>query len=124
MPDMVRARTKAKGIWESHGSWLLLLVIGISCFMAGSQFTSARVNDQFRLMIEAHDRQDAERIKRINRLMDDNKALSLALNEIAGRVTDKAGQAAESAKQAATAATEAVSKASETSNGMTPPPTK
>lgn len=118
MPEsMVRVRS----IWNSHGSWVLLLVIGISCFMAGSQFTAVRVNDQFRMMIEAHDRQDAERIKRINRLMDDNKHLSLAINEIAGRVTDKAGQAADAAQRAAETATEAVSKAGETSNGMTPP---
>lgn len=122
MPDsMVRCKSKARGIWEAHGSWLLLLVIGISCFMAGSQFTAVKVNDQFRMMIEAHDRQDAERIKRITRLMDDNKILALRLGDTAGLVAEKAGQAADTAQRAAETATEAVSKASETNNGMTPP---
>lgn len=114
MPEsMVRVKDKARSVWVSHGSWLLLLFIGLSCFMAGSQFTAVKVNDQFRMIIEAHERQDAERIKRITRLMDDNKQLSLALGNTAGHVAVKAGEAAESAKQAADTATEAVIKASE-----------
>lgn len=94
--------------WEAHGSWVLLLVIGISCFMAGSQFSSEKNNDQFRMLIEAHDRQDAERVIRINRLMDDNRELSLALGRVSGDVAIKAGAAAESAERAAETATQAV----------------
>lgn len=110
---LTRVQTKAHRLWCNHGSWLLLLLIGISCFMAGSQFTALRVNDQFKMVIEAHDRQDAERIKRITRLMDDNKELSMLLGNTAGKVADKASEAAATASQAADTATEAVIKASE-----------
>lgn len=109
MPDsMTRCRDKALRFWEAHGSWMLLILIGISCFMAGSQFAAEKNNDKFRMLIEAHDRQDAERVARINKLMDGNRELSLALGRVSGDVADKAGAAAESAERAAETASQAV----------------
>ena len=101
MPDsMSRETAKVKRAWDNHGSWILLVVIGVSCFRAGSQFNAASTGETVRILVESYERQDAQRQERIRELNNDNLRLTR-------QITDKAYSAVSKAEVAAQKATEA-----------------
>lgn len=102
--DISRPNNKGRRLWDHHGSWLLLAVVGVSCFMAGSQFTASHANNNLRTVVEAHAAQDAVRVKRIRELIDTNTRLTI-------RLGDKVEVAAERAEEAVNKASEVVEKA-------------
>ncbi|SPZ07532.1 Uncharacterised protein [Pseudomonas luteola] len=107
MPDsMARENSKTRRMWDAHGSWLLLLVIGVSCFMAGSAFNAASTSQTVQVLAESYERQDKLRVQRIRELNDLNVKL-------AQQVANQVHSAVEKADQAATKANEAAAKASE-----------
>ncbi len=103
--ELKRRMGKGRRLWDHHGSWLLLVVIGISCFMAGGQFQAYSDEKTLKTVIESHERQDAQRVTRIRELL-------AQVDDLQSRLVPQASQAAKSAQQAAEKATEAVEKAS------------
>lgn len=103
--ELKRRLGKGRRLWDHHGSWLLLVVIGISCFMAGGQFQAYSDEKTLKTVIESHERQDAQRVVRIRELLGQ-------VDELQSRLVPQASQAAKKAEQAAQKATEAVEKAS------------
>lgn len=102
MPDsMSRETPKAKRAWDNHGSWILLAIIGVSCFMAGSQFNAASTGETVRVLVESYERQDALRTARIRELNDENRALSQRLADTASKAVARADEAAQKAAEAA-----------------------
>lgn len=99
--ELKRRLGKGRRLWDHHGSWLLLVVIGISCFMAGGQFQAYSDEKVLKTVIESHERQDAQRVVRIRELLGQ-------VDDLQSRVVPQASQAAKRAEQAAQKATEAV----------------
>lgn len=100
---MSRETPKVRRMWDSHGSWVLLVVIGVSCFMAGSQFNAASTSETVRILVESYERQDALRTARIRELHEENRRLSQRLADRADSVIEQAKTAAEKAAEAAAA---------------------
>lgn len=101
MPNsMSRDTPKAKRAWDNHGSWILLAIIGVSSFMAGSQFNAASNGETVRILVESYERQDTHRQARIRELNNENLRLTR-------QITDKAYSAVSKAEVAAQKATEA-----------------
>jgi len=98
------ARNQGRRLWDHHGSWLLLAIIGIACFMAGSQYTAMSANETLRLVVESHERQDAKRVDRIRELLAENSLLTR-------QIVPKVSEASEKASEAAAKAAQAVEKA-------------
>lgn len=110
MPDsMSRETPKVKRAWDNHGSWILLAVIGVSCFMAGSQFNAASTGETVRILVESYERQDATRQARIRELIDENLRLT---RQITGKASAAVSRAEEAAQKAAEAA-ESIKKSQE-----------
>lgn len=104
MPDsMARETPKVKRAWDAHGSWILLALIGVMCFMAGSQFNAASTGETVRILVESYERQDAQRQARIRELNDENRLLSQRLADTATTAVEKADVAAQKAAEAAEA---------------------
>ncbi len=103
--ELKRRRGKGRRLWDHHGSWLLLVVIGISCFMAGGQFQAHRDQKTLIAVIESHERQDAGRVARIRELL-------ARIEEIQSRLLPEAEKAAKQAEKAAVKASEALEKVS------------
>lgn len=106
--ELRRRMGKGRRLWDHHGSWLLLVVIGISCFMAGGQFQAYSDDKTLKTVIESHERQDKQRVERIRELLADNKLLTDQLGP-------KVERAAKTAERAAAKAEQAVEKAAEAS---------
>ena len=102
MPDsMARETPKVKRAWDAHGSWILLVVIGVSCFMAGSQFNAASTGKTVQILVESYERQDATRQARIRELNDENLRLTRQIADKASTAVTKAEEAAQKAAEAA-----------------------
>lgn len=103
--ELARRMNKSRRFWDLHGSWVILGLVGIFCFMAGSSFNAWSTSSTVGILVASHERQDEKRVTRIRELLDDNK-----------RLTDQLGpqvaQAAETAERAAVKAEQAVEKAS------------
>lgn len=104
--EISRPNNKGRRLWDHHGSWLLLGIVGVSCFMVGSQFSASHANNNLRTVVEAHAIQDAERVRRIRELIDTNTRLTVQLGnkvevaaERATEAVSKATEAAESIKK-------------------------
>lgn len=106
---LCRSRNKGRRLWDQHGSWVLLAIVGVSCYMVGSQMAAINANETLRTVIESHERKDAERAQRIRALTDANTRLTLQLGRTAGEVAEKAGDAATRAAEAAERAADATS---------------
>ncbi|MFJ3487744.1 hypothetical protein ACIPL1_30605 [Pseudomonas sp. NPDC090202] len=102
--ELKRRQGRGRRFWDHHGSWLLLALVGICCFMAGSAFNATSTAQTVKVLVDSHERQDAQRVARIRELNQAN------IDLIRG-VTPKVESAAEKAEQAAQKATEAVEKA-------------
>jgi len=102
--ELKRRLGKGRRMWDHHGSWLLLVVIGISCFMAGGQFQAYSDEKTLKTVIESHERQDAQRVARIRDLLG-------KIDELQARLVPQANLAAERAERAAITAEKAVEKA-------------
>lgn len=103
--ELKRRMGKGRRLWDHHGSWLLLVMIGISCFMAGGQLQSHSSEKSLRAVIESHERQDAQRVARIRELLGH-------IGDLQSRLVPQASQAAKKAEQAAQKASEALDRAS------------
>lgn len=103
--EIARRMNKSRRFWDLHGSWVILGLVGIFCFMAGSSFNAWTTSSTVRVLVEAHERQDGKRVERIRELINDNRKLT---NQLAPQVE----QAAQSAERAAVKAEQAVEKAS------------
>lgn len=103
--ELKRRMGKGRRMWDHHGSWLLLVVIGISCFMAGGQFQAYSDEKVLKTVIESHERQDAQRVVRIRELL-------AQIEQFQSRLLPEAKKAAKQAEKAAVKATEALEKAS------------
>lgn len=107
--ELKRRMGKGRRLWDHHGSWLLLVVIGISCFMAGGQFQAYSDEKTLKTVIESHERQDAQRVARIRELLGQ-------VDDLQSRLVPQASQAAKVAERAAIKAEQAIEKASETAD--------
>lgn len=101
--EIARRNNRGRRLWDNHGSWLLLAIIGVACFMAGSQFASYQANETLAMVIKSHERQDGKRVERIRELINLNNTLTI---QVGGKVE----VAAERATEAADRATEAADK--------------
>lgn len=105
--EISRPNNKGRRLWDHHGSWLLLGIVGVSCFMAGSQFTASHANNNLRTVVEAHAAQDADRVRRIRELIDTNTQLTIRLGDkvevAAERATEAVSKAEKVVEQARTA---------------------
>jgi hypothetical protein len=114
MPDsMAREHSKTKRMWDAHGSWLLLFIIGISCFMGGSAFNAASTGQTIKVLSDSYERQENANRQRIRELNDENR-------ELAKQLAIRADQAVQKADEAVQKATEAASKASEVVDKVQP----
>lgn len=102
--EIARRMNKSRRFWDLHGSWVILGLVGIFCFMAGSSFSAWNTSSTVRVLVEAHERQDGKRVERIRQLLDDNKQLTETLGP-------QVAQAAETAERAAATAEQVVKKA-------------
>jgi predicted PurR-regulated permease PerM len=112
---MIRTPTKTRRIWDSHGSWILLIIIAISCFMAGSQFNAASTSQTIKVITDSYERQENANRQRIRELNEETR-------QLAQQLATKADQAVQKADQAVTKATEAATKASEVVEKVQPNP--
>ncbi|TWI48060.1 hypothetical protein IQ22_04253 [Pseudomonas duriflava] len=101
MPDsMAREQSKTRRAWDNHGSWLLLFIVAISCFMGGSTFNASSTGQTIKIITDSYERQDAARIARIRELTDQNLALTKQVSDLAHTTAMKADEAAEKASKA------------------------
>jgi hypothetical protein len=102
--EIARRMNRSRRFWDLHGSWLILAMVGICCWMAGSSFNAWTTASTVDVLVKSHERQDEKRVARIRELLEDNK-----------RLTEKLGpqvaQAAKTAERAAKTAEQAVEKA-------------
>lgn len=103
--ELARRQSKTRRAWDHHGSWLLLVVIATSCFMAGSQFNASSTGRTIQVIMESHERQDQQRIARIRELNDANINLTLKLGPQVSKAAEKASEAAVKASEAVEKAT-------------------
>jgi len=107
--EIARRMNRTRRFWDLHGSWLILALVGICCWMAGSSFNAWTTSTTVEVLVASHERQDEKRVARIRELLEDNK-----------RLTEKLGpqvaKAAKTAERAAKAAEQAVEKAASPAN--------
>lgn len=102
--EMSRQKGKTRRWLDNHGSWILLIAVAIAAWMAGSKHSAVSTADTVKILTDAFERQDAQRVIRIRELLDINQQLVLQFGH-------RVENAATKAEQAAVKATEAVNKA-------------
>lgn len=113
-----RQHSKARRFWDGHGSWLILVVVALSCWMAGSQFNAATTAKTIEVLVRSQDAQDESYRARLRELHDrlEKQASELGpqIHQAAAdasRAADKATEASNTAVHAAVTAAKAVDKA-------------
>lgn len=103
MNDICKPRTKSRKLWDKHGSWLILLVVGTLSFNGGVEWESYKNQKTIRPIIESHVLERDGLRARLREANDANRELSA-----------KMGPAVQQAQTAAKEAGEAVNKADQT----------
>jgi len=102
--EIARRMNKSRRFWDLHGSWVILGMVGIFCFMAGSSFNAWSTASTVDVLVKSHERQEEKRIARIRELQG-------KIEEFQGQFVPQANQAAKTAERAAIKAEQAVEKA-------------
>jgi uncharacterized protein YlxW (UPF0749 family) len=96
MPDsMAREKTRTQRMWDAHGSWLLLFVIAISCFMGGSAFNAASTGQTIKVLSDSYERQENANRLRIRELNDENRELAKQLAQAVQKADQAVAKASE-----------------------------
>lgn len=109
MTDL-RTPSKTKRFWDGHGSWLLLLIVGICCWMGGSQYNAATTGRTVEILVNSQDNETAEYRKRIRQLHDKIDELNTSVRPQVQQAARDASTAAAKATEAADTAVKAVDK--------------
>lgn len=89
--EELQQRLKKSGIrkcWERHGSWALLLVVGLLCYGFGAQHAAYNMGKVNQAQTE-----------KIERLIDQNARLSMTIAPAARQAAEDASRAVERAEK-------------------------
>ena len=109
MNDICKPRTRGRKLWDKHGSWLILVVVGILAFNGGVEWESYKNQKTIRPILESHMLERDALRARLREANDANRELSAKLgpaveqaqtaSKEAGKAVDKADQTIERANK-------------------------
>ncbi|WP_213881220.1 hypothetical protein [Pseudomonas sp. dw_358] len=105
-----RTHSRTRRFWDGHGSWLLLLIVGISCWMAGSQYSASTMGSTIQILVNSQDKETDSYRQRIRELHDQIDHLNTSVQPVVQQAAKDASTAAAKASEAADSAAKAVDK--------------
>lgn len=87
-------------IWGSHGSWVILALVGVFCFMGGSSFNAWLASGTVKTISASYERQSDKQVARIRELNAEVSRLNAKLLPEARKAVREAAKAVEAVEKA------------------------